>query len=321
MHSLILTRWQSLDSNQRQAVLTLQIPQEQIEFAGTVERAIAASESAAEDEVAGLAILQGTRPVGFVVVSRGSKQPDWAPDGSVALTAMRIDSREQGKGLGKAALAQLDKWLQEHWPTSELLALCVDDENYAGRRAYAAAGFAEYMAPKQGRIGIVRYLSKRLGDRSYEAPKADLGLNITAVLPFGLERIDHVVLRVSDIERSVSFFKSTLGCEVVKRRDDLGLVHLRAGVSMIDLVSVQGPLGLAGGKPPGSSGRNMDHLCLRIQPFDSEVIFAFLATAGVKHVPEVHHNFGAEGDGPSIYITDPDGNQIELKGPASLHEA
>jgi catechol 2,3-dioxygenase-like lactoylglutathione lyase family enzyme len=141
------------------------------------------------------------------------------------------------------------------------------------------------------------------------------------MLPFQLQRIDHVVLRVNDIERSLTFFETLLGCEVVQRRDDLGLVHLRAGVSMIDLMSVQGPLGRAGGKSPGSDGGNMDHLCLRIQPFDKDAILALLATAGVNHTPEVHNNFGAEGDGPSIYFTDPDGNRIELKGPASSLEA
>jgi catechol 2,3-dioxygenase-like lactoylglutathione lyase family enzyme len=136
------------------------------------------------------------------------------------------------------------------------------------------------------------------------------------MIPFEVQRIDHVVLRVTDLDRSVSFFKALLGCEVVKRRDDLGLVHLRAGVSMIDLMSIQGPLGQKGGKAPGAEGKNMDHLCLRVQPFDEEAILTFLAASGVKHTPEVHNNFGAEGDGPSVYFTDPDGNEIELKGPA-----
>ena len=85
---------------------------------------------------------------------------------------------------------------------------------------------------------------------------------------------------------------------------------------MIDLLSVQGSLGRKGGKAPGAEGKNMDHLCLRVQPFDEEAILAFLAASGVKHTPEVHNNFGAEGDGPSVYFTDPDGNEIELKGPA-----
>jgi catechol 2,3-dioxygenase-like lactoylglutathione lyase family enzyme len=137
------------------------------------------------------------------------------------------------------------------------------------------------------------------------------------MIPFEVQRIDHVVLRVTDIDRSVAFFKSLIGSDVVKRRDDLGLIHLRAGVSMIDLLSVHGPLGRKGGKPPGEEGRNMDHLCLRIQPFDDVAILAFLKAKGVVHTPMAQNNFGAEGDGPSVYLTDPDGNQIELKGPAS----
>jgi catechol 2,3-dioxygenase-like lactoylglutathione lyase family enzyme len=136
------------------------------------------------------------------------------------------------------------------------------------------------------------------------------------MIPFSVQRIDHVVLRIADIDRSVAFFKSLLGCEVVKRRDDLGLVHLRAGTSMIDLISVQGSLGRRGGKAPGVEGRNMDHLCLRVQPFVEETILAFLKESGVEHAPTVQYNFGAEGTGPSIYFSDPDGNEIELKGPA-----
>jgi catechol 2,3-dioxygenase-like lactoylglutathione lyase family enzyme len=136
------------------------------------------------------------------------------------------------------------------------------------------------------------------------------------MIPFEVQRIDHVVLRVTDIDRSVAFYKSLLGCEVVKRRDDLGLVHLRVGVSMLDLVSVHGPLGRKGGVPPGAEGKNMDHLCLRIEPFDEAAILAFLTAQGVAHTPKAESNFGAEGDGPSVYFTDPDGNAVELKGPA-----
>lgn len=135
-------------------------------------------------------------------------------------------------------------------------------------------------------------------------------------LPFAVQRIDHVVLRVRDTERSITFYRELLGCAVVKRRDDLGLVHLRAGASMIDLVSVDGPLGQRGGHAAGEQGRNMDHLCLRIEPFDAAAILALLTAHGLAHGAEAQINFGAEGDGPSIYFNDPDGNQIELKGPS-----
>jgi RimJ/RimL family protein N-acetyltransferase len=159
---LTLARWQALSPRLREAVTCLHIDPLQIEFAGTIDRAIQSCDEASSDEVAGLAILRADRPIGFVVLSRGGKSPLWAPPNSVALTAMRIDARHQGQGLGKQALAAVDRWIVEHWGNTLLLALCVDDVNEVGKRAYAHAGFAEYMAPVQGRIGLVRYLSKRL---------------------------------------------------------------------------------------------------------------------------------------------------------------
>lgn len=135
--------------------------------------------------------------------------------------------------------------------------------------------------------------------------------------PFSVSRIDHVVLRVKDMERAVAFYCNVLGCSVEKRRDDLGLVHLRAGASLIDLVTHDGPLGRQGGALPGAEGRNLDHLCLRIEPFDEAGIRALMAAHGVALDGDVRHNFGAEGNGPSIYLRDPDGNTVELKGPAA----
>lgn len=134
--------------------------------------------------------------------------------------------------------------------------------------------------------------------------------------PFSVLRIDHVVLRVKDVERAIAFYRDVLGCEIEKRRDDLGLVHLRAGSNLIDLVTHDGLLGRQGGALAGKEGRNVDHFCLRIEPFDEAAIRALLAQHGVPVNGEVQNNFGAEGNGPSIYIADPDGNGVELKGPA-----
>ncbi|MBH1836623.1 VOC family protein [Stenotrophomonas sp. TWI169] len=135
--------------------------------------------------------------------------------------------------------------------------------------------------------------------------------------PFSVERIDHVVFRVRDLTRSVAFYEQVLGCEVVRRRDHLGLVHLRAGASMIDLVSLDGSLGQRGGRGPDVQGRNTDHLCLRITPFDEAALVAHLQVFGVPVTGPAEVNFGAEGDGPSLYFNDPDGNALELKGPAA----
>lgn len=132
---------------------------------------------------------------------------------------------------------------------------------------------------------------------------------------FAVARLDHVVLRVRDLERSIAFYALVLGCRVDRRRDELGLVHLRAGASMIDLVAVGGPLGQPGGAAAGDTGRNVDHVCLRVDPFDGAAILAHLRRHGVARSTEVQMNYGAEGHGPSLYLDDPDGNVVELKGP------
>jgi glyoxylase I family protein len=126
--------------------------------------------------------------------------------------------------------------------------------------------------------------------------------------------IDHVVLRVTDLAAMLWFYCDALGCTVERRQDDIGLIQLRAGTSLIDLVPVDGKLGRQGGAAPGREGRNMDHFCVRVDPFDAEAIAAHLAPFGVE-AGEVSSRYGADGEGPSIYLTDPEGNVVELKGP------
>jgi glyoxylase I family protein len=133
-------------------------------------------------------------------------------------------------------------------------------------------------------------------------------------VPFAVRELDHVVLRIRDLDRALAFYTGVLGCPVEKRQEKIGLVQLRAGRSLIDLVPLDGKLGRAGGAGPGTEGRNVDHLCLRVDPFDGAVILAHLRAHGLEPGP-VESRFGAEGEGPSIYVNDPDGNMVELKGP------
>lgn len=126
--------------------------------------------------------------------------------------------------------------------------------------------------------------------------------------------IDHLVLRVVDLDHMLQFYCDVLGCTIERRKDEIGLVQLRAGRSLIDLVPVDGQLGKAGGAPPGKEGRNLDHFCLRIEPFDEVAIRRHLDAYGVE-AGELARRFGAEGEGPSIYLSDPEGNVVELKGP------
>jgi glyoxylase I family protein len=125
--------------------------------------------------------------------------------------------------------------------------------------------------------------------------------------------IDHIVLRVVDLHQMLQFYCGVLGCSIERQQEELGLTQLRAGRSLIDLVTVEGKLGREGGVAPGPEGRNMDHFCLRIDPFDAEAVKVHLKLHGIK-AGEITSRYGAEGEGPSIYVEDPEGNTVELKG-------
>ena len=111
--------------------------------------------------------------------------------------------------------------------------------------------------------------------------------------------IDHIVLRVIDAERMLQFYRDVLNCAVERRRDEIGLIQFRAGRSMIDLVPVDGKLGRAGGAAPGAQARNLDHFCVRVDPFDEVAIRAHLAEHGITADP-AEPRYGAEGLGPSL---------------------
>jgi glyoxylase I family protein len=122
--------------------------------------------------------------------------------------------------------------------------------------------------------------------------------------------LDHLVLRVADLDRAIKFYGEVLGCHVERRLDEPKLVQLRAGTSMIDLV----PAGSAPQSAESAAGRNLDHFAVRIATFDFPALAAHLQQHGIA-VGEVRRRYGAEGYGSSLYITDPDGNVVELKGP------
>lgn len=132
--------------------------------------------------------------------------------------------------------------------------------------------------------------------------------------PIAIRRLDHVVLRVRDLEAALRFWRDAMGCPIERSSDALGLYQLRAGESLIDLVPVDGPLGRAGGAPAGREARNVDHVALTLAAFDEAAIRAHLERHGLT-AGDVAPRYGAEGTGPSLYLTDPDGNTVELKGP------
>jgi glyoxylase I family protein len=123
-------------------------------------------------------------------------------------------------------------------------------------------------------------------------------------MSFAILGIDHVVLRARDPERLIRFYCEVLGVTVSKRNERINLVHLAAGRSQIDVVPETEP----------RSGKNVDHFALRVEPFDGPALVAHLKSHGIDP-GEIITRFGAEGDGPSLYLQDPEGNTVELKGP------
>ena len=105
----------------------------------------------------------------------------------------------------------------------------------------------------------------------------------------------------------VRFYEQALGFSVERRLDRINLVQMRAGASLLDLIL---------GERPTTGAANMDHLAFRVAPFDRDAIVSRLAPFGIA-VGETVERYGAEGNGPSLYFDDPEGNQIELKGPAT----
>jgi len=132
---------------------------------------------------------------------------------------------------------------------------------------------------------------------------------------FRIRELDHIVLRVRDVDTMLRFYTDVLGCTLELAQHDLGLYQLRAGKSLIDLVPVDGKLGRMGGAAPGADGLNLDHFCLTIEPFEPEQLCAWLAGKGAP-ASDVERRYGAEGYGPSLYFSDPEGNLVELKGPS-----
>ncbi|HUO12314.1 MAG TPA: VOC family protein [Caulobacteraceae bacterium] len=123
--------------------------------------------------------------------------------------------------------------------------------------------------------------------------------------------VDHLVLRARDLAALERFYVDVLGLTVERRQDRIGLVQLRAGAQLLDLVDAKGPIG--GGGEPTEAGRNLDHFCLNLDDFDLAAVIAHLEAHGVA-VGESGRRYGAGGFGVSVYLTDPEGNGLELRG-------
>ena len=131
--------------------------------------------------------------------------------------------------------------------------------------------------------------------------------------PITPKELDHLVLRTAKLQDMIYFYEAVIGCKIERTVDSIGLYQLRAGRALIDIVDTDGELGKLGGPPPSTDALNLDHYCLRIEPWNEAAIRSHLTKHGVN-APETSERYGADGTGPSIYIQDPDGNTVELKG-------
>ncbi|ARV75223.1 VOC family protein [Vibrio campbellii] len=130
--------------------------------------------------------------------------------------------------------------------------------------------------------------------------------------PIEIKALDHVVLRTDNLDAMLRFYRDLLGCPIERELPYLGLTQLRAGTAIIDLVTVESELGKLGGKSPSQDGRNLDHFCLQIAPFEESELLEYLHQHNV-HVEEFAERYGAQGFGRSVYLEDPEGNVVELK--------
>ena len=132
-------------------------------------------------------------------------------------------------------------------------------------------------------------------------------------VPFEVQELDHVVLRCHDQDRMLDFYVRILGLTEERRLEAIGLIQLRAGRSLVDLVPD------ADGSP--REHPNVDHVCLAIATADLDAVVRYLVTAGVETVGEPMVRYGASGYGLSIYCRDPERNVVELKGPSEMPPA
>ena len=167
-----MIEWRSLGAADRDAVLNLTISAQQVEFAGTIERSVAACETGDAAQVAGLAIRADDAIVGWVLLKRAGAAPDWVEADAALVGGLRIDARHQGRGIGSLALAGLAGWVIAHWPQAARLVLRVDDDNVAGIRAYEKAGWREIGERRTGRVGIERTMSQPLREPSFPYPRS-----------------------------------------------------------------------------------------------------------------------------------------------------
>ena len=158
---LRLEDWRSLSPDEQDSVRALSITADQVDFAGTIDAAVALCEADDGSEIVGVAILAGSTVVGFLLVKRGASAPAWVPDDAAIATALRVDGEYQGLGIGTNALGKLPSWVRSHWPDRNSLVLSVDESNRAAIRSYVKAGWIDQGRHPKGWFGWERRMRAR----------------------------------------------------------------------------------------------------------------------------------------------------------------
>lgn len=125
--------------------------------------------------------------------------------------------------------------------------------------------------------------------------------------PLEIDGIDHVVLRVTNIQRSLDFYVGLLGLSLERVIEDIGIYQLRCGRNLIDLVAM--PAGAVLADVPQ---RGIDHVCLHVRG-DMSRILEYMQENGVELGSPLREIYGSTGFGTSLYVLDPDRHTIELK--------
>jgi catechol 2,3-dioxygenase-like lactoylglutathione lyase family enzyme len=127
-----------------------------------------------------------------------------------------------------------------------------------------------------------------------------------------VQGLDHIVLNVAEVRRSVAFYRDVLGL-VIERLDEwqagtIGFPSVRVSANtIIDLVEIGAEAARERGTP------NLNHFCLVVADETLEPIAAHLAGHGVTVYTGPARRWGARGNGVSIYFRDPDDNEIEVR--------
>lgn len=124
--------------------------------------------------------------------------------------------------------------------------------------------------------------------------------------------MDHIVLRVKNVEESLRFYSDVLGLKPERvdlwRQGEVPFPSARINDdTIIDLLAT-------GQAPIGKDGlRNQDHFCMVIESMDMHDLKAKFESIGVEIQGGPGKRWGAHGDGISLYLYDPDYNVIELR--------